>query len=362
MIMKHTLLIAITLNIILASCHQQPRDDDQPEQFSLTDTMMQSTRFGPATTQVVKNELRLYGKVAADNSKLSQVFPIVGGSVQKVNVELGDYVKQGSILASIRSGEVAGYERERLDAVSDVANAEKNLQVANDLFAGKLNSEKDVLAAKTDLAKSKADLQRINELYGIYNMKPGAMYNVTAPISGFVIEKNITQNVLLNSNNVNNLFTIAQIDDVWILANVNESDIGLIRQGMDAEVRTMSYPDRVFHGKVDRIFNILDPETKSMKVRIKIANKDLALKPEMSTTVMLDFDENKKLIAIPSDAIVFDKSKNWVMVYHDRKKIETRLVDIYRQIGDTTYVSNGLREGENVITKNQLLIYDQLND
>lgn len=359
--MKYFLLI-IAVAGIFSSCGHSDAERKTSNEFVLTDTMMASTRFAKAQVEPVKNELRLYGKVTADNNNLSQVFPIVGGSVQKLNVELGDYVKQGQVLAVIRSAEVAGYEKDHLDAVNDVAIAEKNLQVAKDLFEGKLNSEKDVMAAQTELQKAKAALQRIQAVYGIYDLKPGSLYNVTAPISGFIIEKNITQNVLLSPGNLNNLFTIAQVNEVWVLANVNESDISLINQGMDASIKTISYPNRLFSGKVDRIFNLLDPATKAMKVRIKIPNSDLALKPEMSATVTLSYKENKELIAIPAQAILFDKSKNWVMVYKDKSHIETRQVEVYRQVGDVAYVLNGLQDGETVITENQLLIYDALND
>jgi len=355
-------ITAILLMTAFIACKSKQPEEKLEAGFTLTDTMMASTRFAKAETQTVKNELRLYGKITADNNKLSEVFTIVGGNVQKVNVELGDYVKQGKVLATIRSSEVAGYDKERMDANNDAVIAEKNLQVAKDMFAGKLNSEKDVMAAESELKKAQASKQRINEVYGIYDLKSGSLYNVTAPISGFIIEKNVTQNVLLNLDNIKNLFTIAQIDEVWVLANVNESDIGTVAQGMDASVKTISYPDKEFNGKIDRIFNILDPDTKAMKVRIRISNKDLALKPEMSATVTLRFNENKKLIAIPSNAVVFDKSKNWVMVYHDKSHIETRPVEVYRVVGDTTYISNGLSESENVITQNQMLIYDALND
>ncbi len=114
--------------------------------------------------------------------------------------------------------------------------------------------------------------------------------------------------------------------------------------------------------KVDRIFNILDPETKAMKVRLRIPNADLALKPGMSATVGLQYSENRQLLGIPSSAIIFDKNKTWVMVYKDRSHIETRQVEVYHQAGELAYISSGLSEGETVITQNQLLIYDELND
>ena len=359
--MKNTFLF-IGILLFIAECDNAKSNSVDKNGFTLSDTMFARTKFADAKMMDVKNELRLYGRVTADNNKMSQVFPIVGGSVIKVNVELGDHVKQGQVLAVIRSGEAADYDKQRMDAINDVAIAEKNLQVAQDLAKSKLNAEQDVVAAKTELEKAKSSLDRINQLYSIYNLKPGALYDVTAPISGYIIEKNITQNVVLSNSSINNLFSIAEINEVWIIANVNESDIALISQGMEADIKTMSYPDRIFKAKVDRIFNILDPDTKAMKVRIRIPNADLSLKPGMSATVELQYNENRKLIGIPSSAIIFDKSKNWVMVYKDRSHIETRQVEVYHQAGALAYISSGLKEGETVITQNQLLIYDELND
>jgi cobalt-zinc-cadmium efflux system membrane fusion protein len=82
----------------------------------------------------------------------------------------------------------------------------------------------------------------------------------------------------------------------------------------------------------------------------------------MNATVKVDYSENDKMIAIPSSAVIFDKSKNWVMIFKNRSNIETRLVEVYRQLGDVTYISHGLLKGEKVISKNGILIYDALND
>lgn len=358
---KISVLLWVLAAVSVGGCkHKQP--EPAAEKFTMTDTMMHRTKFAKAAWQQVTGSLRLFGKVTADNSRQAQVFPVVGGNVAKVSVELGDYVKQGQVLAVIRSSEVAEYEKQRLDAINDVAIAEKNLQVANDLYAGKLTSEKDKVLAEKELQKAKASLQRINEIFRIYSIGAGAAYNVVAPISGFVIDKNITQNMQLRSDKGESMFSIAQIDEVWVMANVNESDISRITQGMEAEISTISYPGKIFKGKVDRIFNVLDDNTKTMKVRITIQNQDLLLKPEMSAIISLKMREPDSMVAIPSSAVIFDKSKYWVMVYKDRSDIETRQVQVYSENGDTTYVRSGLSAGESVISKNQMLIYDALND
>ncbi len=362
--MKKTILFITTVfaSTYLLSCKQHNAAEEVKVGFSMSDTMMNRCVLTTVEQVELKNEMRLFGKVVADNNKQAQVFPIVGGSVVKINVELGDYVKQGQVLAIVRSGEVAEYQKEKLDAQSDLAMSDKNLRVAKDLYAGKLSSEKDVLAAEKDNEKAKASLDRIDEIYHIYGLGKGSLYNITAPISGFIVSKNINQNEQLRSDKSDVVFSIAQIDEVWVLANVNESDIAKVKEGYEANILTVSYPDRIYKGKVDKIFNAIDPETRAMKVRIRIPNSDLSLKPDMNATVTLHFDEGKKMIAVPSSSIIFDKSKNWVMVFKDRTNIETRQVEVFRQIGDLTYLSSGLDAGEKIISKNGLLIYDALND
>jgi cobalt-zinc-cadmium efflux system membrane fusion protein len=361
--MKYLLYSALPLLLALSisSCRPGAKEEVNAG-FVLSDTMLSRCEFTKASLQDVKSELKLFGKVEADNNKMAHVYPITGGIVTNIKVELGDYVNEGGLLATVRSTEVADFQRQLLDARSDVALAEKNLQVAKDLFAGRLNSEKDVISSEKELEKANAELGRINEVYSIYRLKQGSEYRVTAPISGFVIRKDITQNEELRSDRVEEIFTIAQISDVWVLANVNESNISKVALNYEAEVQTLSYPDKIFKGKVDRIFNVIDPATKAMKILVKISNPDFLLKPEMNATVNLKFSENKNMVAVPAEAVVFDKNKNWVMVYKDKSHIETRQVEVYQSLGPVTYLASGVSEGETVISKNGLLIYDALND
>ncbi|PIF29626.1 cobalt-zinc-cadmium efflux system membrane fusion protein [Flavobacterium sp. 9] len=361
--MKHKLIIAIAIvSLSIASCKKEVENPDTNASFALSDAMLKTTTMAEAQNQPVKNQLSFYGKITADNNKAIDVYPLVGGSVIKVNVELGDYVNKGQVLATIRSTDIADFEKQAIDAKSDLLVAKNSLKVAQELFDGKLNSESDVLQAKSEVNKAQSQLNKIQETYKIYNIKAGSIYEVTAPISGFIIQKSINQDMLLRSDRSENIFDIAEISEVWAMANINEMDINKVKLGIDADVTTLSYPDKVFKGKVDKIFNVIDPETKAMQARIKLQNPGYMLKPDMNASIKLSFNEDKSMIAIPSKAIVFDKSKNFVMVFKDRHNIETRQVEVYRVVGDTTYISSGLKENEKVITNNQLFIYRALND
>lgn len=357
----YSLFLFVFSLVAISSCKNRQAEETATA-FSMSDTMLAKCEFSKAQLSDVKNEIRLFGKIEADNNKTAHVFSAVGGLVTSINVGLGDYVKQGQVLATIQSSEAAKYEQERFDAINDVAIAEKNLQVQQDLFAGKLNSEKDVKSAEIELQKAKANLERIHEIYRIYNFKKGSVFPLIAPISGFVITKKININELLLDNENDPAFSIANTNEIWAVAYVNESNISNIKENYEAVVNTLAFPDQSYRGKIEKIYNLIDPATKAMKIRVRIPNPDYQLKPDMNCTVSVSYSENRKMISVPSSAVIFDKSKYWVMVFKDRHNIETRRVEIYRQLADVTYIKIGLNEDEKVISKNGILIYDALND
>ena len=328
----------------------------------LSDTMMNRIHLDSVTMQPVRSELTLVGKIMADENRVIKVFPLVGGNVENVNVELGDYVHKGQTLATIQSGEVADIERQGIQARADLLLAEKNLRVAQDLFETKLTSQREVVAAQKEVEKAQAESNRVQEVSQIYGIGKASRYTVKAPIDGYVIEKNVNRGTQLRSDNADNLFTIGQISEVSVLANVNESDIGRVRMGMDAGIQTLSYPDDIFRGKVDKIYTVLDPNTKAMTVRIRLNNRAMKLRPEMHATVTLRYEDGGQLTTVPAGSVIFDQSKHFVMVYRGRSDIDTREVNVLKTVGDIAYIRSGLKPGERVISKNQLLVYDAIND
>lgn len=346
---------------LAGACRQKVAQEDA-KAFRLSDTMMQRIRLDSVVTQPVRSELTLVGKIVADENRVIKVFPLVGGNVEDVKVELGDYVRKGQTLASIRSGEVADLERQTIQARSDLLLAEKNLHVAQDLFETKLNSQREVVAAQKEVEQAQAEASRVKEVSKIYGIGKASIYTVKAPIDGYVIEKNVNRDVQLRSDNADNLFTIGQINEVWVLANVNESDIGRVRVGMDASIQTLSYPDEQFRGQVDKLYTVLDPTTKAMTLRIRLNNKGIKLKPEMHATVTLRYAAGGELTTVPAKSIIFDRSKQYVLVFRSRVDIETREVNVLKSLGEVAYINQGVKPGEKIISQDQLLVYKALND
>lgn len=166
----------------------------------------------------------------------------------------------------------------------------------------------------------------------------------------------------LRTEDISPVFLIGNLDDVWVMANIYESDIEHVHEGFEAQITTISYPDKVFNGKIDKIFSLMDAESKTVKARVVLSNPGYELKPEMFAKVLVRYTEPVKKISIPSKAVIFDKSRYFVMVYLSDDVIETREISIYKENQDITYLQSGLKDGEQVMVKYQLLVYDALND
>ena len=160
--MKNFLFLLLLSSLLVACNKSTPKVDEvNSATFALSDTMLKTTTTALVQLDVLRNEMTFYGKITADNNKLIEIYPVVGGNVSKVLVELGDYVKKGELLAVIKSTEVAGFEKDYMDAKTDVIVAKNNLKVAQELYEGKLNTDREVTEAKSQFEKANAQLKRM---------------------------------------------------------------------------------------------------------------------------------------------------------------------------------------------------------
>ena len=328
----------------------------------ISDSLIKNMTVGIARTTQVRSELKLTGKVTADQSKQLDVFALVGGTVKEVNVELGDYVQKDQVLALIHSGDVADYEKQFIEASSDYEVAKKNQSVAEDMYASKLISSSDYLQAKQAFNKAEAGLTKAKELQKIYSVSNTSDYVVKAPIAGFVIAKKINKDMKIRPDNGDNIFTIAQLTDVWVMANVYETDIDKVKENDTVAVTTIAYPDTVYKATIDKVYNVLDPQSRVMKIRVKLKNPNYLLKPDMYGNVVVNYAEPIKMMTVSSSALVFDNSNNYVLIYNGEKKFTVQKVEVYKTIGPKAYIKKGIKENDRVVTSNQLLIYNTLTN
>jgi cobalt-zinc-cadmium efflux system membrane fusion protein len=354
-------LLSILLAFFIISCSKEA--EKLPDaKFKLTETLSKGKELSEVTLKTVESEMMLTGKVSFNEDKVARVFPLAGGFVRDLNVELGDHVVKGQIMAIIRSPEIAGFAREGSAALSQVHVAEKNAQVATELFKSGNISELELYNAQKDLDNAKGELLRIQAVLDMYSAGSGSVYPIKSPVSGVIVQKNIALNMELRTEDISPVFIVGDLSDVWIMANIYESDITKIKEGYKAEITTIPYPDRIFRGKIDKIFSLMDAESKVVKARVTLKNPDFALKPEMFANVKINYTEPLKKLTVPSNALIFDKSRNFVMVYIADDNIETREVTVHKDTGTIAYIESGLKAGEKIMTKFQLLVYDALND
>ena len=356
------LLLLITSLFVLTNCNSKKNDENKTEsaQFCIPDSLQSQITLDTVFVKPVYDELKVVGKISFDQDKVVRIYPLVSGNVVDVKVTLGSYVEKGQVLAIIRSSEMAGAENDFVTANSNEAIAEKNFAAAADMYKSGILSEKEYTASQKELEKAKSELNRVKTVLSIYGNGTNN-YVVTSPISGYIVEKFITTNMQIRSDNSTNLFTISDLSNVWAMANVYESDISEIVANEKVDVTTISYPDKKFVGKIDKIYNSLDPDSKTMTVQIQLDNKDFLLKPEMFISAVVNHKTNKSMLAIPSKAIIFDRNVYWVLVYKDKCHIEARKIDIVTSNSTSTYVRSGVNAGERVISSTQLLIYNAMN-
>ncbi|KQT23759.1 RND transporter [Chryseobacterium sp. Leaf405] len=358
---KYIIPVMITLSVLSCSKKEEEAKPQAKKGFELSNTMLQSISLAKVEKKYIEDNYNFYGKISADKNSYIDVYPLVGGNVLSVNVELGDHVKKGQVLATIRSTELAEVQKDVSDARTDLVVAQNNLRVAKEMYEGKLNTERDVLEAKSQVQKAQDQMQRAGAVSTVYSVKKGNIYSVVAPISGYIVQKNINKDMQLRSDRSENIFDVANTTNVWAIMNVNESDIDKISLGMKAQVSTLSYPDKVFDGKIDKIFKIIDPETNAMQARVVLDNANGLLIPESKATIKVTSSESKMALTVPSKAVIFDNNRSFVVIYKSRTDIKVKEVKVLKQVGETTYISEGLSEEEEVITNNQLLIYRSLN-
>ncbi len=361
--LNYSVYFAITA-MVLTSCKEKKEEEVQEapvnkRMITLSASQMNSITVDTAKFIKEETELSLTGEVTFDEDKISKVYPLVGGHVLKVNASLGDYVKKGDILATIRSGDISELQSNYEIAKNNLTIAQKNMDIANELYKSNVNSETQFLAARNEFNKATTDVNRIKQSLSIYGASENgadAKYNVLSPMEGYVVEKNVNDNMEVRSDNTANLFTVSALNTIWVLADVYESDMSKVKVNDPVTITTIAYPDSVFKGTIKKIGNVLDPLSKVVKARVELDNKNGLLKPEMFAVVKVRLQESKMSIAVKSKCIVFSNGNYYVMVYKNNKQFEKRMVVVGHTVDNKTYLKGGLAQGEVVVATGSLYV------
>jgi len=309
----------------------------------------------------ITNSIKFNGIIDFNTDKVANIFPLVTGNVQNITVKQGDYVKAGQVLGIIKSAEIAGYN-------STLVTAETNLELNKTLLARTQDMAKSGLASQVDVATAKVNYEqalaaktaaeRVLKING--NNKQGE-YQIKSPEDGFIVQKNVTNGMAIRADNGNSLFTISDLKEVWVQANVYEANINKVHEGDEVDVTTLTDPGKIYKGRIDKLMNTLDPANRVMKMRVVLPNPGYELKPQMFANVTVNNDLDKQAISIPNSALVFDHSQYYVVIYKGPKNVQIRPVEVLSTNGNRAYIKSGIEPGEQVVGSQTILIYAALN-
>lgn len=356
---KISIYIILLGLLIMESCteHKTPI---VAEKFEITDSLLNRLLIDTVQQANRKTELSFSAKITEDQEHKAEIFPMVSGTLKQISVKLGDQVNKGQTLATLSSAEMAGFDKETIAANAEMKNAERNLKQAEALFENGLSSAKEFEEAKNDFAIKKAELKRANRVLQLNGGNQTGLYAIKSPINGFIIEKNANSNMQIRNDFEKSLFTVADLSTVWAMINVYESDIAKLKESDEVRISVLAYPEKTFSGKIDKMYNLIDQDSKVMKAKVSIQNPGYVLKPGMLATVMVNASTGINLPVVNSRAIIFDDNKNYVLVVDPQRKVRIQAIELGRKTADKAYISKGLQAGDQVISSKQVFLFESL--
>ena len=346
----------MTLLITQMACEKKENNTTTLEQ-NISDSLIASLKTAPVILSKIVHELKLNGHVTTNENLEAHVYALVSGKITHVYVENGDYVKKGQPMATIQSIETVDITNQVLQSQNQVEISRKNLQFQKELFEEHMATKQEVALAETEHKIALSDLSRNKQLAGITGGNNG-IHTLRAPIDGFIISKSITAASEVRSDHNDILFSVADLSKVWIIANVFESDIQKIHSNNPVQIKTLAGNDKTHIGKIDKIYHVLDNQSRTMKVRIALNNTDNELKPGMFASVLVKDEQKEFMLCVPSQSIVMDNSKHYIILKKGNS-LTTRQINILKRINGTSYVDN-VKEGEEVVIENSVFLYDAL--
>lgn len=369
---------AVCLTIILAGCGKPNSSRAEPEPSLATATRSGNKVKFPAghpqltrirvsavqTAEVPIDEVVAPGKIELDPGRLSRVALPVPGRINRVLVGLGDAVSVGQPILLVESNEVSGImsalrqaSANLSQATATLAKSQADLARSRDLFADRAIAEKDVLAAEATVVQSKAAVEQAQatrdeamrklELLGL---KPGSMeqrVTVRAPVPGKVVELTAASGDFRSDTNTP-VMAIADLSMVWVAADVSEDRIRLIRVGETVEISLAAFPGERFTGRVRKIADTVDPQTRTVKVRAELANPSGRYKPEMFASIR-HVHGYAPLPVVPRGAVLQQQNDNTVFVERAPGEFEEVPVVIAWQDAARVAIRSGIKAGDRVV-------------
>ena len=317
--------------------------------------------IAPVAFKDIRRNLVLPAVVEADPGRTVKVLPPVAGRVVNLKVQLGERVAQGQELLVLDSGDLA-------QAFSDDEKARTMLTLTKQALDRQLGLEKtggsavkDREQAQSDYAQAQSEFSRAETRLRSIGVsadqnEKSRLLSVKAPMGGSIIDLQVAPGAFLNDTTAE-IMTIANLETIWVTADVPESDTALVSKGQAVDVAFTAYPGEVFKGRVLFVSDVVDSDTRRTKVRIAFDNPDIRLRPGMFANVSF-YAPERNVPVVPTSALVLKDNLNQIFVETTPWTFEARTVDIDFQQGDQVALTGGLKAGDRVVIKGGVLLGD----
>lgn len=350
----------IGLTLALASCSREipaaaskPPVTRDPDVFDAEHPELFKT--AKAEKRALPTIVNANGVITPDVNRTSHVTSLGAGRVVDLKAKLGDNVKKGQTLLVISSPDLAGSFADFQKAKADEVLSRKALERAQMLYQRGAIAAKDLEAAQDTEDKAKVDVETAEHrirILGADPAHPSPLIELKAPVSGTIVEQNVAAAEGIKSlDNTPNLFTIADLGQVWVVCDVFENDLGEVHLGDSADIRLNAFPDRVFKGRVTDISRVLDPNTRSAKVRIVLPNSDGSLRSGMFAVATFRSRKLTDRVVVPATAVMRLHDKDWIFRKEGDKQFRKIAVQADGLAPDGMQeVRQGVNPGDEVVT------------
>jgi cobalt-zinc-cadmium efflux system membrane fusion protein len=365
--MRKRILASMALALLSAACKKEAAAVPEPEARVVEAgsgdlvSVARPDQYPLVTVEqkAALSELKATGVVAPDVNRTVPVNALLSGRVTAIRARLGDHVTKGQVLLNVVSPdlEMAFADYQKFQA--DQALSQKQFERTKLLYDHGAIAAKEVEVAQATLDKAKVDVKTSYERIKIQGGDPtkiSSVFEVRAPVSGTITAQNTSSSAAVKTpDNSPDLFTISDLSRIWVLCDVYENLLSEVRLGDNANVRLNAYPDRDLHARVSNISQLLDPATRSAKVRLEMDNPRGNLKPGMFANVTFFSQHKVQRQTVPATAVIRLHDKSWVYRPDGQSRFKRVEVQAGALSNGEQEILGGLATGDKVV-KNALAL------
>lgn len=363
--MKNEIRLLTLLGAVLVAACSQPQEKPPPPPRVENDSVIfDAASPQPASIVSVSAQprretvTRFNGRLVWDEDRTARVYTPFAGKVLTISVRPGDTVKQGQALAALAAPELGSAQAEARKAEQDYALGQKNLARVQELYTAGVAPAKDLQMAQAEEARAASERARaLGKLktYGTAAKDVDQRYVLRSPVSGVVVERQLNpgQELRPDASPQGGLFVISDPGQLWFVLDVAEISLGAVRPGLQVQLAASALGDERVTGRITHVADVVDPQTRTVKVRGSVSNKERRLKAEMFITAELKAPASEGLL-VPTRAIYLRGEQHYVFIDAGGKRYQRRAVRIGPVSDGHQVVLEGLAPGDKVVVDGNL--------